>query len=130
MAVGAVHVRGLTELMRAFGVADEALKADLKDALSEAAQPVRAEAQRLAGQIRNVRGDHRPWARMRVGLYQSVVYVAPAERGVRNGPRRRPRFADLMLDRAMEPALESHKSETKRRLEQMINEVVTVWERS
>ena len=63
----AVRVRGLRELERAFDRADRTVRNDMRDALAEAAAPVRRDAQSLAAsQIRNVdAGD--PWASMRIG---------------------------------------------------------------
>lgn len=128
-----VQVTGLRELDRAFGKANRALSNDLKDALEEAAQPVRRDAQILAAaNIRNVEtGD--PWSRMRVGVGRWVAYVAPVERGVkgRGGQRRRrPRFGDLLLGRAMEPALDRNVGNVERRFEGLIDDVCDVWERA
>ena len=47
-AVGAIHVDGLDGLLRAFGAADKTLRDDMKDALQEAAAPVRSAAQAKA----------------------------------------------------------------------------------
>lgn len=45
---------------------------------------------------------------MRTGVTREAVYVAPRRRGVkgRDRSRRRPRFADILLERAMQPALQ------------------------
>lgn len=128
----AVHVSGLRELERAFLRTDRALAGDLKDALTEAAAPVRRDAQALAAsQIRNVRpGD--PWAGMRIGVGRSIVYVAPIARGVKSrGDQRftRPKFGTKLLREAMEPALEHNRFVVERRLDAMLDEVADVWER-
>lgn len=126
----AIRVEGIRELQRAFGAADKALRADLKDALEEAAAPVRSDAQILAGTITHMTTE--PWTRMRIGtVAQSVVYVAPVERGRKtrgDDKRRRPRFKDVLGPR-MDLALERNRSKVERRLEQMLNEVARVWER-
>jgi len=134
-ATHAIHVEGLGGLLRAFSNADKTRRDDLKDALQEAAAPVRSEAQQLAGtKIPHMGGAHKPWAAMRIGAYSSIVYVAPVERGVkgRGGQNRRRghRFASLMLERAMEPALEHNTAIVERRLEGLIDEVCDVWERT
>lgn len=131
MMASFIHVTGLRELDRAFGKANRALNNDLRDALAEAASPVRADAQMLAAaSIRNVQeGD--PWSRMRIGVGRWVAYVAPLERGVkgRSGRRRRPRFADLLLARAMEPAVDRNASKVEKRLEGLLDDVCDAWER-
>ena len=99
-------------MQRAFRRADKALDGDLKDALTEAAAPVRSDAQRLAAsEIRNVNpGD--PWAGMRIGIGRSIVYVAPVERGVKSRGderKRRRNMGNLLMGGAMEPALEQNR---------------------
>ena len=125
----AIRVDGLRELERAFAVADKNVRSDLKDALEEAAAPVRATAQQFAAAgIRNVApGD--PWARMRVGTTRSIVYVAPVERGTRQPGKRRRRFFDLMLHRALEPALAVNRERVVARVDQMLAEVARIWGR-
>lgn len=132
MADQAIRVDGLSELFRAFGQADKALRSDLRDAVAEAASPVRSEAQSLAAsQIRNVApGD--PWSMMRIGVAGNTAYVAPLERGVkgRQRNRRRPKFAGLLLGRAMEPALANKRAAVMARFDSLLAEVERVWERS
>jgi len=138
-AAGTVQVTGLRDLQRAFRAADKAVNEDLRDALAEAAQPVKVDAQRLAAHnIRRMQPSS-SWARMRVGVSQTLVYVAPVERGVKgrgNNRRRRgygtgpPSFADLLMDRALEPALEHNSGRIQNRLDQMLDEVANVWERT
>lgn len=107
----AVQVKGLRELQIAFAHADRATRLGLRTELREVAKPVALDAQQLAAQqISGMRRSPR-WARMRVGVTRRVVYVAPTQRGLKTrGPdsRRRPNLARLLLDRAMEPALEAH----------------------
>ena len=74
-----IKVDGLDSLRRAFLVADKEVAADMKDALQEAAAPVRADAQTLA--TATIRRIGVPWSRMRVGSTRTIVYVAPVERG-------------------------------------------------
>ena len=128
----AVQVVGLDALQRAFRAADKEVARDLRDALEEAASPVRADAQLLAPSIRNLAaGD--PWTRMRVGTTRSIVYVAPVERGIKgrgNQRKRRRNFKDLLLRRALEPALERNIPQVTRRVDEMLVEVSKVWERT
>lgn len=128
----AVSVTGLRELERAFRRADRARAEDLKHALEEAAAPVRRDAQALASsEISHVRpGD--PWAGMRIGTGRSIVYVAPIERGVKSRGderKRRPKFGTKLMEEAMEPALEPNRSVVEARLDKMLDELASVWER-
>jgi len=128
----AIRVEGLGELIVAFGLADKELRNDLRDALAESAAPVRSDAQSLAGSgaIRNLHGGD-PWTGMRIGVLSAVAYVAPVERGAKgrgNARRRRPAFADLLLGRAMEPALERNTANVERRFEEMLDDVFRVWQ--
>lgn len=129
----AVRVLGLRELERAFARADREVRNDMRDALAEAAAPVRSDAQALAAsRIRNLKaGD--PWTSMRIGVSRTVAYVAPVQKGLqsRGGQRRRrPNLADLLMGRAMEPALTQNREVVERRVERLIDEVANVWERT
>lgn len=128
----AVSITGLRELERAFRRTDRARAGDLKDALEEAAAPVRRDAQALAvSEISHVRpGD--PWAGMRIGTGRSIVYVAPIERGAKSRGderKRRPKFGTKLMDEAMEPALERNRTVVEARLDKMLDELAAVWER-
>lgn len=127
-----IRVRGLRDLSRAFAAADKRLKNDLRDRLKRAAEPVRADAEASASsEIRNVQtGDS--WSRMRVGVTTRLVYVAPRERGIRarGSVRRRPNLAGLLMDRAMEPALERNETKIVRELEELLDDVGRDWERA
>lgn len=130
----ALHVDGLAELRKAFLAADKTLREDLDDALQEAAAPVRSTAQRLAQTEISHMKEGSSWALMRIGIERrnSFVYVAPVERGVKVRGRerfRRPEFAGLMRDKAMEPALDAHRGEIVHRLDGLLGEVKRVWER-
>jgi hypothetical protein len=128
----AVSITGLRELERAFRRTDRARAGDLKDALEEAAAPVRRDAQALAvSEISHVRpGD--PWAGMRIGTGRSIVYVAPIERGAKSRGderKRRPKFGTKLMDEAMEPALARNRTVVEARLDKMLDELAAVWER-
>ena len=73
-----------------------------------------------------------PWARMRTGVTAKSVYVAPRQRGIKSGrgddPRRRPKFADLMMERALAPALERKAGAVEHGIEVMLDHVVEKFE--
>ena len=112
-AEGEVYVRGMRELSRAFAYADRDSRRELREAFKEVAQPVARDAEGLAvARIPRMASSPR-WSLMRVGVTRTTVYVAPKQRGLRNraDPRRRPNLADLLMGRAMEPALEQNQHE-------------------
>lgn len=122
-----VRVEGLREMNRAFARADRDMKRHLRSALKDVAEPVREDAERLAGQkVRNMGAG--PWAGMRVGVTTNLVYVAPKKRGTRGrGPSRRPNLADLLMGRAMAPALEEHAEEIEDRFGDAVDSVLARW---
>ena len=113
-AEGEVYVRGMRELSRAFAYADRDSRRELRAAFREVAEPVARDAESLAvARIRRMPLSPR-WSLMRVGVTRTAVYVAPKQRGVKvrgPDPRKRRNLADLMMDRAMEPALEQNQHE-------------------
>lgn len=129
----AIQVDGLADLQRAFTAADRALREDLRDALQEAAAPVRADAQALAGTISHMTTTRTSdWTRMRTGIIEgTIVYVAPVERGSKargDSRKRRRKFKDVLGPR-MDLALERNRGQVVRRLDAMLGEVKRVWER-
>jgi hypothetical protein len=120
----AVLVRGERELSRAFAKADRDTRLRWRRTLRELAEPVRSDAEQLALQtIRNMASSPK-WARMRTGVTQKMVYVAPRQRGVRGrGPKRRGNLADLLMDRAMQPALDRHRGDVERAVELLFDRI-------
>ncbi len=122
-----VRVEGLRELQRAFAVADKQISRDLRKSLRDAAEPVRSDAESRASSA--IPRIGLPWSRMRVGVTRHSVYVAPRERGVRRGSRRRPNLAGLLLERAMEPALEANHPRVLAAVEDLLQDMGRHWER-
>jgi hypothetical protein len=129
----AIRVDGLDDLVRAFNAADKALTSDLKDALTEAAAPVRRDAQVLTPAAIHNLGARDPWARMRTGVVsRSIVYVAPVERGTKAKANAKLRRGDKYKRRAlppMEQALARNRGRVLTRLDGLLGEVKQVWER-
>lgn len=125
----AVIVKGYRELHIALAKADRDTRLGVRRELREVAKPVQQDAQILA----LARITHIPrspqWARMRVGVTRKVTYVAPRQRGQRRGPLKRPNLAGLLLEQAMEPALQRNETETVRRFERMLDKVATDFNR-
>lgn len=123
---------GLPELRRAFRAADRALDRELVKGLRRSAEPVRADAEVLAGSsIRNM-GPPGPgaqdWRRMRVGVTKDTVYVAPRSRSRGATKRRRRNLFDLMTGRSLEPALDANVDEVVERVDDVLANVGRVWE--
>lgn len=132
----AVTVRGLKELNRAFGLADRELAKQLRSNLREIARPIADDAQRLAEtEIRNMplgkSIDGQPaWSRMRIGYGYGIIYVAPQERGRRSRrivSIRRPNLATLLMDRAMDPALERNRGRIQGEVDKFLERVEQIW---
>jgi len=115
---------GFRELNLAYKFAERDVRLRWRANLRQVAEPVRQDAERLAvSSIRRMPGSPK-WARMRVGVTQRVVYIAPRQKGTHGrGRLRRPNLADLLLDRAMEPALERNEEEMFRNLERLMDTI-------
>lgn len=108
MADGTIRVIGLKQLSRDFKRISKDLSDELVDELKDAAEDVKDEAERLAlTEIRNMPRSPR-WAGMRIGVSraQGLVYMVPAARSRRKPNRSRKNLAILLLDEAMDPAVE------------------------
>lgn len=125
MAGRAIVVEGLSDLQRAFAVADKETAKEFRHALRAAAEPVRVDAEHLArARIGNMTD---PWSRMRVGVTRNSVYVAPRSRS-KNRRRRRKNLADLLLNKSMIPALEVNTRKVERKVDQALADVGRKWE--
>ncbi len=111
--VGTVKVTGWRELDAAFRKINKSVDRQLRGILAAAAEPVRRRAEELA--VREISGlsSGDPWSQMRIGVTSKVVYVAPKRRGSKgSGPQKRKSFGPLLMDEAMEPALQDNVAET------------------
>ena len=125
MDVGAVRVKNLKELNRAFARADRYVKREWRDTLKEAAEPVRRTAEIRAA--RNIRNIGPWWSQMRVGVSSTAVYVAPFQRGTRVAALRRRNLADLLMNRAMQPALDDNHERVYQRVNEMLDRMGHDW---
>ncbi len=91
-------------------------KAQMKAAkagMLEGAEPIRADAERLAESdisgMKRAKKKPPPWSLQRDGQTVHEVYIAPRERGVKSKTdprRRRPNFVTVMFDKSYDPAFE------------------------
>lgn len=118
---GPVAVEGLRDIQRALKTADRDVRLGFRKELRAVAEPVRATAE--ANAVTRIPTVGVAWSRMRVGVTQNSVYVAPRKRGTKTQSARRPKFKYLLLERAMDPALEQHGPQAEREVEQMLDRV-------
>lgn len=124
---GTIRVQGLHELQAALAKADRQTRLGVRGALRQVAEPVQRGAEELARA--NISRIGRKWSKMRVGVTQNLVYVAPRQRGHRGGrgPASRYRsdqlFADRLMDRAMQPALDRYASGIEARFEGFLDRI-------
>ena len=120
---GAVAVTNWRELNAAFAKSERATRLGVRAAQREIAQPIRLDAESLATQTISRVGLR--WSRMRIGVTRTLIYVAPRQRGARgrDNPRRRPNLGTLLMERAMEPALERHRPGLERNVEQLLDRI-------
>ena len=73
----------------------------------------------MAGsRITNIGGD---WGQMRTGVLTRAIYVAPRQRN--RGGDRRPNLAGMLMDRAMQPALDDKEGEILHALEAVVDDL-------
>lgn len=129
MAYGAIEVRGLRDLVQTFRELEPALARAWAGELLSVAEPVKERAQQLAGsEISHILSDTAEvdWWRMRIGVDRSrgIVYVAPNQRGIKQGEGKRPNLAGLLETRAMQPALDQKAPEIYARVELMVDRLI------
>jgi hypothetical protein len=130
LANSGLVVHGYSRLKVIAKKAGPEVQKDLDRRLLDLAEPIRADAEALAAS--GIRRIGPRWSQMRVGVTRRVVYVAPRQRGVKTrgpDPRRRPKFADLLERRAMEPALERNKDDLEQGTEDVLYGFASRWNR-
>jgi hypothetical protein len=122
----AVVVSGLRDVNAAFAHTNRDLRLGWRAGMRQIAEPVRRDAEQLAmSSIRHMPASPR-WSRMRIGVTRNMVYVAPRQRGYKGRgrhPSKRPNLGNLLMNRAMQPALEQHEHDTMAAFEQLLDHV-------
>jgi len=125
-----IIVRGLADLNRAFIRAGKQTRHEIRFEMAALAEPVRQTAQVLAVEkIRRMKFSPE-WAEMRTGVTQRLVYVAPVKRGVKTrgrGGLRRPNLAELLIGRALDPALALNRPLIEAGIERMLDRISNSW---
>lgn len=130
MANDVIRVDGLRELERAFRLVSKDETRLLRKELKAAAQPVKLAAEgKAVSEIRRM--PHSPrWAVMRLGYARNLVYMVPKQKGVRGrGPRARRNLSQLLLNRAMIPAVEQNRVQVEQRVQHVLDTIGQQWER-
>src|SRR5262245_52997182 len=122
-----VAVEGLRELNRAYKNVERDVRLGLRKELRQAAEPVRSGAETRA--VVHIRNIGPAWSRMRVGVTQTSVYVAPRKRGSRAAGRKRPNLADLLMTRAMEPSLAASQEKVVHDIDQVLGRAASRFNR-
>ncbi len=124
---GGITVDGWRELQRDFAKADKDSQKEMKALVRQVAEPVKADAQGFAAE--RIPTVTLPWATMRVGVTQKLVYVAPKQRGARGvtNPKRRPKFGTLLAVRAMQPAATKNQPLLEARTAHLFDEIARRW---
>jgi len=112
-----MRIKGAAELERAFLQLRKEVLSELRPALREIAEVVRDDATFPAqDQIRNIGPV---WSQMRIGVTLRAVYVAPKAR--RRGGSPRPNLGGLLMDRALQPALDRNVENVMHRLDEVVS---------
>lgn len=119
-------LQGYTDLQRAWAVADKETQRELRAALRDAAEPVRSDAQALT--LHRIENMTIPFSRWKVGVTRRSVYVAPRWRETRVKSRKRSNLADLMAERAAQPALNRNIRRVETEVDQALATVGRKWE--
>jgi hypothetical protein len=122
MANETVAVHGYKELVKASYLADRALRKQMRDTFRAVGEPVRSEAAVRFSSI-----DARSAAGYRVRVRQRGIIV---EQSLRKTTGKHPEYGKLQMRRALLPAQAHQEPATLRRIEQAVDHVCDLWERS
>lgn len=135
MSRSLIEIENFPALARAFASVSKETGRTLRRELRDLAEPIAASATQFASAdisgIARQKTEH--WEEMRVGVARgfSLVYVAPRHRGIKgrgDDPRRRPKFADTLRDKAMTPAVEANEAGLVAGAESVVDEVTgRIW---
>jgi hypothetical protein len=122
-----VEVEGLRDLNRSLARMERDVRLGVRRELRSVGEPVASEAESLAlGRISGMPKSP-GWAAMRVGVTANSVYVVPVRRGTKTKSRKRSNLADLMMDRAMQPAFEHHRAEVVAGFDRVLDGLERRW---
>jgi hypothetical protein len=126
-----LRAEGAFELALAFRAINKEMGDGIKEALENAAEPVRSGATTLAReQISGVARGRIPWYQMRIGsnLSKGLVYIAPQQRSTKLASRKRPNLAPRLLAPMLQ-SLESNAGRVEDEFERTVDDATRAWER-
>ena len=131
-ALGEIRVEGLAELTRTFRFAPKDVRLAYRKELRTVgrADPARRR-ERLA--VERIRKIGPKWSKFRVGITQTLVYVAPRQRGLkRRDPRPGRDKANVLLGRRLanevtNPALEQNQHRIEQDFDDMLDRLSAMW---
>ena len=126
-AAGLIAVDGLKELNRTFKLAPKDVRLAYRKEMRTLGDPVKSTAERLVVQRIPRIGPN--WSKFRTGVTQTLVYVAPRQRGVkaRGDPRGRPNLGIRLAEEVTGPALEQNKHRIEQDIEDMLDRLSAMW---
>lgn len=128
----AVRVEGLSELVRAFRVANREVAKDVRTAIEVAGEPIRQKATQLVrGEISGMQRSRLPWWQIRTGVERNTIgYIVPQQRGVKDfrSRRRRSNLVELIAVQE-ERALDANKDRVYDEFKDALDEVAKAWAR-
>lgn len=144
-ATAEIKVVGMDGLVKSLRHADKDIQKSFRAALKESAKPITTLASALSTSDISHNRPGGPWSKFRIGMLAGgrVVYMAPKPHGISSRQSRaqrrgrysrmsgrqlagaaRPRFAPILLERAMEPALEASQEEVKKAVQVAVDMVI------
>lgn len=115
----AVHVEGLKDVQRALNKINKDASKRVRKELRTVAKPVKATAEALA--VQEITNIGPAWSRMRIGAPAGSVYVAPRQRGQKQGPAKRANLAIMLADEVFSPTLAQHEDQIMRDVEEALD---------
>jgi hypothetical protein len=111
-------------------VANREVAKDVRTAIEQAGEPIRAEAfHRARSEISGMARSRVPWWSMRTGVMRNTIgYIVPAQRTHGRGPRRRPNLATLLAEKEA-IALEHNRDRVLDEFNDALGEVAKAWAR-
>lgn len=127
-----IVVTGLSDLIRAFAVANKEVAKDVRTALEQSGEPIRSDAsQRVLSSLTGMRRGNLPWYRMRAGVSHGTVgYIVPEQKGQRGkDPKRaRPKIAPRIAEQEA-AAVDAGASRVLQEFDNALAEVARAWSR-